>query len=202
MMNASKIQFSAAEQELIKNAEIILTKNTVLAKIKNLLEQVAGQQSAFTQNKDAELFSIPPKISKGENYLGLPYLILDYPRVSVPHDFFFIRTMFWWGNFFSSTLHVAGGRKNKVRQALSEKNDLLKDKNYYLAIGADPWAHHFEESNYKKWKELKEEEKNRYLEEQEQIKIAALWPLDDPQSMANPLFESWKFLLSLGGSVT
>ncbi len=36
-MNGTKIQFSVAEMELMNNADIILTKNNVIRKIKNLL---------------------------------------------------------------------------------------------------------------------------------------------------------------------
>ena len=40
------------------------------------------------------------KISRGENYRGLPYLILDYPAYFSQKDIFAFRTMFWWGHFF------------------------------------------------------------------------------------------------------
>ena len=49
-----------------------------------------------------------PKIAKGENYLQLPYVLLDYPRCFDKENIFAIRTMFWWGNFFSITLHLSG----------------------------------------------------------------------------------------------
>ena len=124
-MEGSKIQLSMAEEELMNNAEIILTKNRVLQKIKSLLEEVQEKQQQYVENNKnsfkEELFSIPPKISKGENYLGLPFLILDYPRVSTNEDFFFIRSMFWWGNFFSSTLQLGGENKERLQMNLKSK---------------------------------------------------------------------------------
>ncbi|MBS1654980.1 MAG: hypothetical protein JSU05_09055, partial [Bacteroidetes bacterium] len=79
-MNEAKIRLSAHELELIQNAEWILTKNTILEKVKLLFEQL---QEPFLQELK-KLTTLPeevaapsPKISKGENYKGLPYLVLD-----------------------------------------------------------------------------------------------------------------------------
>src|SRR6476619_3541717 len=108
----AKIQLSPAEQRLITNAEILLTKNRVLEKMWQLLSEMQQemQQSAPTFSKP-HIFQMTPKISRGENYLGLPYLILDYPRVFDRENIFVIRSFFWWGNFFSSTLQQSGNFK-------------------------------------------------------------------------------------------
>lgn len=138
-----------------------------------------------------------PKISKGENYLGLPYVILDYPRVSNREGLFFIRSMFWWGNFYSSTLQVSGSFKEKYRKLLINSYESLHNKNYYVGINADPWIHHFEEDNYKRINLLSPEAFAFILEEREQIKIAAFWPLTEWDSAANNLLESWMYLTKL-----
>ena len=90
-MEVSKIQLSEAETELMQNAEIILTKNRVMQKMKSLLEEVQEQQLIFARTylKHHQEFIVSPKISRGENYLGLPWLILDYPRVSNGNNLFF-----------------------------------------------------------------------------------------------------------------
>jgi hypothetical protein len=84
-MNDAKIQFSPAEMELMNNSALILTKNKVLLKVKTMLEglqeelvHTVYQQPDFSSHP---IFQESPKISKGENYLGLPYLVLDYPRM-------------------------------------------------------------------------------------------------------------------------
>lgn len=199
-MEGSKIQLSLAEEELMNNAEIILTKNRVLQKMKSLLEEVQEKQQQFVENNNSlqeNLFSIPPKISKGENYLGLPFLILDYPRVSTNEDFFFIRSMFWWGNFFSSTIQVGGKSKEKLQMNLKSKMQLLNERNYYIGINEDKWLHHFESSNYKKISLLNEMELNIICDKTDHIKIATYWPLSEWRQAANSLFESWKLLLEL-----
>src|SRR2546423_9807434 len=128
-MESSKIHLSSAEMDLVCNVDIILTKNLVLKKIKGLLEEVQQMQLAYVNDRGLEfhsLFAVPPKISKGENYLGLPYLVLDYPRISSADNFFFIRSFFWWGRFFSSTLQAGGISKDIVYKNVDEKINQFK----------------------------------------------------------------------------
>ena len=83
-MNQAKIRLSATEIELIKNADWILTKNAVIEKIVLFFSSLQQEQESVLQlYKDklpSKFFVSSPKISKGENYLGLPYVVLDYPR--------------------------------------------------------------------------------------------------------------------------
>ena len=148
-MQGSKIRLSNAEKELFCNAQIILTKNSIVQKTVLLLEEV--QAILIDENSLRHYqFSTSPKISKGENYLGLPYVILDYPRIAKDRNLFFIRSMFWWGNFFSSTLQLSGDYKQQYSTHLEKAYDLLKEKDYFIGINTDPWVHHFTEDNYKK----------------------------------------------------
>lgn len=195
-MDASKIHLSPAEAELMNNAGIILTKNSVLQKIKLLLEEVqAEQQLLVSQNgwNKENIFTIPPKISRGENYMGLPYLILDYPRINSPSGIFFIRTMFWWGNFFSSTLHISGLQKEYLNRPIQNSFNLLSE--HFIGLNTDPWVHHFEESNYKKIGLMGKDEFEASCNANDHMKIAIKWPLIQWEQAPFLLFTNWKFLL-------
>jgi hypothetical protein len=199
-MDESKIHLSPAETELLLNAEIILTKNRVLQKIKSLLEEVQNEQLAFTLNcnlNNTPPFLISPKVSKGEYYLGLPYIILDYPRMASANDFFFIRSMFWWGNYFSSTLHLSGRYKSAYKEKISTAYHLLQD--FYIGVNADQWMHHFENDNYKKIASIGQTEFVRHCMDFDHIKIAARLPLEKWKDAREELFANWKFLLELCG---
>ena len=193
-MQGSKIRLSPAEVALFSNAEMILTKNSILQKTVALLAQV---QETISENNKAYNFTSTPKISRGENYLGLPYVILDYPRISNGNDLFFIRSMFWWGNFFSSTLHIAGTYKEKNLTSLASAYDELLMKEFSIGVNSDPWQHHFEETNYKDISQLSKEEFMKLLINQLHIKIAARWPLSEWDAAATLLAERWKFLTGL-----
>ena len=143
-MQCSKIRLSTAEAALFSDAQVILTKNSILQKTVALLTEL--QEDLQLQAGAFQFTNSPsPKISKGENYQGLPYVILDYPRIAKSDDLLFIRSMFWWGNFFSSTLQISGDYKVQFTKKLYEAYDLLKEQGYHVGINSDPWIHHFVE---------------------------------------------------------
>lgn len=200
-MEVSKIHLSAAEIELMQNAEIILTKNRVLEKMKLLLEEVQEQQIDFVNawQLTHEIFTVSPKISKGEYYLGLPYFILDYPRQSSSNNLFFVRIMFWWGKFFSCTLHLAGDSKEIFKERIRQSYSQLK--NYYISISDDQWEHHLEGSAYRKIDSMTEEQFSKTCESFDHIKIAGKHSLSEWEKAPSELFEDWRFFLSLCGLI-
>lgn len=107
-------------------------------------------QTLFNENSflPSKVFATSPKISKGENYNGLPYVMLDYPRCFGKSDIFAIRTMFWWGNFFSTTLHLKGTYKNELAPIIKEYLPVLASQHFFVNIYHDEWRHDFEPDNY------------------------------------------------------
>lgn len=198
-MKEAKIQLSAAEMAMVCDAELILTKNRILEQAKALLAivQARMQQAALAD----PYANIPPKISKGENYGGLPYLMLDYPRLFGQEDIFAIRSFFWWGRFFSSTLHLAGAPKMRLAPLLSAAHQQLALRGYYVQTGSDPWAHHFDTDNYQPVQTFTPVAFSELVHGRPHIKIAAWWPLESWPHAANNLWESWCFLLDLCGAI-
>jgi hypothetical protein len=88
------------------------------------------------------------KISKGENYRLLPYVILDYPAFFWKDRILAVRTMFWWGNFFSVTLHLSGIYKEQFGKNAAELFSTLQKNNFFICVNDDEWQHHFEPDNY------------------------------------------------------
>ena len=129
MSDQTKIQLSPFESQLVNNSEWILTKNLIIKKAQQLLEEVQESIWRYTTvsrvNLPGEVTAISPKISKGENYHGLPWLTLDYPRYFQKEKVFAIRTMFWWGNFFSTTIHLSGQYKERYASAIAASDEAL-----------------------------------------------------------------------------
>ncbi len=194
-MDKAKLRLSVKETELVSNADWILTKNEILEKVKWLLADVQSQQQHFlnttTTTLPSELLSIPPKISKGENYKGLPYLVLDYPRYFGKDDHFAIRSMFWWGNFFSITLHLSGLYKKMYAPKLEKAFTLLKAESFFIGISNDQWEHHFETSNYLPADEMNETVFKNYISDKSFIKLAKKIPLDQWNDAGDILFVSF-----------
>ena len=150
MDDLTKITLSERELEKVMDKEWILTKRAVTEKVYVLLSDeipVIKDLFAAAVINDEEIISSTPKIYKGENYQSFPYVTLDYPAVFGKENIFALRTMFWWGNFFSITLHLSGKYKElffkKIAQNLQEETADL-----FICVNEDEWQHHFEPENY------------------------------------------------------
>jgi hypothetical protein len=149
MTRISKIQLSQMESELISNSSWILTKRDIIERIVQNFAQLAEEMKTIVGNSvlPSEIIASNPKISKGENYQGLPYVILDYPALFNKTDVLAVRTMFWWGNFFSVTVHCSG----KYKEVLFGNPlllDELKKGNFMVCVNDDQWQHDFTIENY------------------------------------------------------
>ncbi|SDC90079.1 hypothetical protein [Niabella drilacis] len=144
-MEETKLSLSSEEWSIVADPEIILTKNAVLRKIKAALESLSHWQLGFVRENAGRLpeavFEYNGKISKGENYKGLPYLILDYPRHFRPGHIFAVRSMFWWGKQVSVTLHLSGEWKERFADQLTSRLEGLKNEALYLSCHGDEWEH-------------------------------------------------------------
>ena len=151
-MDTTKIRLSPEEGALVISADWILTKNSVIQKTIKLLASLQAQQEilllTYKGILPGEIINSSPKISKGENYKGLPYLVLDYPRYFNKEDTFAIRMFFWWGNFFSGTLHLSGIYKRMYEEKIIQSFETLKTEGFSICINEDQWEHHFEITNY------------------------------------------------------
>lgn len=145
--------FSRRELSLLQDQDFLQTKKTIISKIQQLLgiaQKELEQNLAQSQFSDGVISRFRPmKISRGENYRDLPYLVLDYPATFSKEDIFAFRTMFWWGNFFSCTLHLQGRSLSFYRTKILENMDQFVGENYYLCIGDSPWEYHYGSDNYK-----------------------------------------------------
>ena len=123
-MNAeTKITLSAKELELVCNTDWILTKHAIIHKVYDLFGEQSALMQQWIMNEEKhlpdEVNKYQPKITKGEKLSRLlPYVILDYPRCFEKERMLAIRTMFWWGNFFSVTLQLAGNYKETALPSL------------------------------------------------------------------------------------
>ena len=56
--------------------------------------------------------------------------------------------MFWWGNFFSVTLHLSGMHKEAYVKNVPEIYSFLQENGFFICVNQDEWQHHFEKTNY------------------------------------------------------
>ncbi len=196
-MIETKIKLSAHELTIAQDAGLILTKNAIIQKTIGLFGNLAeNMQIELLKTKLPEEIKITdPKISKGENYKGLPYVILDYPRSFGKENIFAIRTFFWWGNYFSTTLHLKGAYKEMFENAIKRNMTLLKNKNFYICISTEEWKHEHDEDNYISLSCITENKFDDIVQTKSFLKISAKTPLSEWDSCPTILMELFRDVL-------
>jgi hypothetical protein len=199
MIQQTKIQFLPAEMELVSSPDIILTKNAILQKIKSFFEEVQMKQQdvlkKYSPQLPEEVLKISPKISRGENYKGLPWLVLDNPRYFQHNNIFAIRTMFWWGNFFSITLHLSGKNKNDLLRNLTDNVLLLAKNDFYIYDGTKEWEHDIDPASYKKLSAINEEELQKTFSANSFLKLAVKFKVESLETVEDNLLRNYELLV-------
>ena len=196
MKQQTKIQLLPFELEMLGDAGIILTKNAIMQKLKFFLEEVQVKQKAIIEKHitvfPEEVLKTSPKVSRGENYKGLPWLVLDFPRHFATGNIFSIRTMFWWGNFFSVTLHLSGRYKKQLESKIISKKSRLENNEFHLCINPNEWEHNFEPENYKPVSGLNEKEFEKIINDKPFLKLAKNFSLDKIDEIESAICSSYE----------
>lgn len=189
-MLPTKLTLSAEERLLMMDTHFILTKNAVLQKMEALLgalsETIREQVQKWALDQTTA-FVLSPKIARGEQYQELPWLMLDYPRLFTKTDTCAIRCFFWWGNYWSVTLQLAGAYLDNCREELEAfVNRNEGQENWYLSVGTDPWVHELDGDAYVKTGNI---DASYWTEERSFIKLAKKIPLEQWDNIF-PLLET------------
>ncbi|MCB0744837.1 MAG: hypothetical protein KDC67_13095 [Ignavibacteriae bacterium] len=185
------------EQQIITDTDFLITKTEVVKKIhaqfeearKHIKNVIAKSEFNFSNNIDTE----NGKIFRGENYRSLPYLVLDYPKLFSKESTFAYRTMFWWGNLFSSTLHLEGNELEKYNAVILTNYKLLIEEDVFISVGTTPWEYHYEKSNY----ELIDETNYKLIKNCKFLKLSKKFDLSDFDNLPKLSANYFSILLSI-----
>ncbi len=202
-MKSAKIRLSEEEQLLVMNGNWILTKNRVLDQVSTFLASLQEEQSDWIRKQapglPASVLAIPAKLSKGEQYLGLPYRVLDYPRCFGVVDTFALRTIFWWGHYFTVNLQLAGHWKKETAPSLIAAFTEMQEGNILICTGTDPWQHQLSEDAYRPARAMNREEWEKIILEQAFIKLSARQELSDWEQLGERLLADFGRLIRATG---
>jgi hypothetical protein len=137
------------------------------------------------------------KISKGEQYKGLPWVMLDYPRYFSKTGVFAFRTMFWWGHYFSATLHLGGNVKQHYNAALENSYTKLAAAGFQVYVQEDPWEHDFENGNYRFIDTLDLNEWKTLISQNDFVKIAKPFVIGHWGKIITEVVEAYATLLNI-----
>jgi hypothetical protein len=127
--------------------------------------------------------------------------VLDYPRYFDKENIFAVRTMFWWGHFFSCTLQLSGIYKERYMPAIIAAFDQWRSEDFYTSHNSSQWDHHFGEDNYTALHELNVAQFTSHLQSHPFIKMAKKISLDNWDTIEEKLFGAYRLLIGTLGKV-
>ncbi|HMR82680.1 MAG TPA: hypothetical protein PKE30_06100 [Niabella sp.] len=198
-MQSAKIHLSPQHIKLVTNAEWILTKNEILGHIKSVFEDLYKEQLPLVQSSllPDEVLRSGSKISRGENYLGLPWIVLDHPRHFIKGNIFAIRTLFWWGRFFSTALHISGHWQQWAAPKLAAAFSSLQNNNLHICCNGDEWVHDVTSTSYLPVTAMTQKEFEKILAEAPFVKIAAHTNINYIENAVEILMKQFGFLTEI-----
>lgn len=181
MTQVNNFNLTGEELKLAKDQSFILTKLEVIRKVSELFGQLERELKSniaeFELEKTGANVSAG-KIFRGENYQQFPYVLLDYPRIFNTQTVFAFRSMFWWGNEFSFTLHLQGEAWQLYKENVLRNLKESADEEIYCCINDTPWKYHFNPDNYELLSALKSGSKIDQLAEKPFLKVSKRLSID------------------------
>lgn len=161
-----------------------------------------GNALVETKQRHHELFEqlvsreyLNGKITRGDNYKGYPYVLLDYPNCFSKDYILAARNLIWLGNGFHCSLHVRGDVVSRVLKSIASFPP-SRFENILVYNGEDEWQHHVDE-NWKPLREVGDKFLSR-VENKNWIKLGSAVDINQPDTWNEQLsliYDNWALLL-------
>ncbi|WMJ74018.1 hypothetical protein RCC89_12715 [Cytophagaceae bacterium ABcell3] len=176
------MNFSQYEFSVLKNTDFLITKRSILQKVTGAFDALSSQLSHHLAKSSVVLPAntrLTPKISKGENYRGLPYIVLDFPSLFSKDSLFMFRVIFLWGYAFSIEMLVSGDMLKEKADLLLEHAPKIRETLPFICISKTPWEYYYDDTIFKPCSELDKEAFRHIIENRDFVKLGARFPLED-----------------------
>jgi len=142
MNNFSEFSLTAYDLSILHDKAFFEAKHQIMHKWEQFLTHLAQkiQEWASFVNQITlpdEVKQTTPKISKGENYQGMPYMVLDYPRYFGKEDTCAFRNILLWNRGLYSTWLFEGKYMDYAVQNYKQYGS----SSMYLHQNEDKWVH-------------------------------------------------------------
>lgn len=148
----ASLVFSNDELNFITDKTFFKKKDDVNSKVINQLNELHQKLIILLKDNNESVpesvLKSSPKISRGENYQGFPWLVLDYPRIFNTAGVFAFRTLFWWGHSWVLTFQLSGNLFQNFRSTILSNLNSINVVSCKIGIGNDPWIHNPHDSMY------------------------------------------------------
>jgi hypothetical protein len=188
-MKHSKLEFSPQQLSLLTDTHVWNERRRLAEQIGEwmgdmLLQLKQSHQGVF--EKVVPMTALNGKITKGDNYNGFPYLLLDYPNYFAKDEIVSVRNLIWFGNDFHCTFHLRGKLIHNVMHQLSR----ITSDEVFICTAPEEWIHHIEAQHWTTVNKLSSSLREQ-IETQGWLKLGVKLEIDKPETWTNALVEAY-----------
>lgn len=137
------------------------------------------------------------KITKGENYLGYPYVVLDFPKLFLKDSVFCFRTLFWFGHYFTCSLIIGGKVLDLYEENFLKNRMQLHHQNILFALDKNPWSHQAEEPNQILIEKLSDHDLKTHIHVTGYLKFSHKFIETEPESFSKICTDNYEKILRI-----
>lgn len=181
-MDRKSPEFTAKELNYLQNTDFLRTKRLLISGFiewfENIQVDILGLINTGKFQLPDKAITKSGKITKGENYKDLPFVVLDCPRFFSKNDIFTYRSIFWWGNYLSNHFLLKGHYLDLYREKFAAAWPFLKEQGVYLDLSDNPWNHDLSTQDYVLAGQLDTGEFDKIVREADFLKLVWRMELD------------------------
>lgn len=186
------------ELELLQDKNVFKLKSFLTKKLEAKLAVLEELLHNHLKNGEKRLplecYKLRGKITKGENLVEFPWMVLDYPRVFNRDKIFAVRTLIWWGRYITVSLVLTGTYSKKLAPYVLRNAKRLHGA--YISVSGTPWVHEVNNKTSVKAQKLTTSQKESVLEK-EFIKVFFKIPLSQIQDLDKQVLKRFEQLINL-----
>ena len=194
--------FTEKENSIWLNPDIFFSKKIITDKIYAQSFSIASALKLFNQTHlqqvlTPEIILSNIKISNGENYNGLPWVMCDYPSQFSQQRTFAFRIFYWWGTQINCFLLLQGQALEKYLPVIRQNIWQKKFQNILFAVHENAWQHQIESDSFVSIKNLNEEKIQQHLANHHYIKLSATIAATEFEQLPEWVNMNWKLFSEL-----
>lgn len=194
-MRKSTIKLTKHELDFASDTIYPETKQSVMLKMQQLFAACAQKLNQNVLYRELTA-NTQFKITKGEQYKSVPYMVVDCPQIKGPEIDLVLRTMFWWGHYISCNLIVQTARLEHGQDYMAIKQ-LHKTR---ILTGNDLWEQDLDSSEFSKCSALSDAEIEQLIQSHTYLKLSRKIPLRKHArlpELVDTVYSNWMAVLSI-----
>lgn len=191
--------FSDEEMLLMANGDIMPTKRQIMSKMADRFAKIEAKFKWQIDGIDLPSGTLlkAGKISRGENYKGQPYMVLDYPRLFTGNDVLNVRLLFWWGHYFTMSLHLAGKYWEHQKPKFANPLNLPLRQSVRFQVSGSVWENDINATDFHYISDMDNSFHQSQIMRSSFIKIVDYLPLDDTPDLESFSFDVFENFVSI-----